>query len=163
MTNEQVQEMLKLINGFDQRRVVNAETIEAWADLFDRIEPADAMQAVRDHYMGVEADQMLMPATIIRRSHEIAARRAEQQAAELGQVRATCGRSGCKCTHTGECDAGWIDAGWQGNGNDQVRPCPMCRPEVTSIAASAASRRHFQTLIRDKDLRAEVSSQTAWD
>lgn len=163
MNNDQVREMLVMINGFDQRRVVTAETVEAWADLFDRVDPTDALQAVREHYLGVEADQMLMPATIIRKSNEIAARRAEREDAALGKTQVTCGRAACKCTHTGACDAGWIEVAAQGNGNDQVKPCPMCRPEVTSIAASSNSRRHFQTLIRDKGTREEVAAQSAWD
>lgn len=44
--------------------------------------------------------------------------------AELRDAHRPCPWSVCQCTHTGECEAGWIDRG------DYVAPCPQCRPEV---------------------------------
>lgn len=41
-----------------------------------------------------------------------------------------CDRPGCPCTHTGGCEAGWIEHKLRKHGRttDAVRPCPVCRP-----------------------------------
>lgn len=50
--------------------------------------------------------------------------------------RGHCGRPGCRCTHTENCDHGWIEG--QPYTHRGVRyaapqePCPACRPEAAA-------------------------------
>ena len=57
-----------------------------------------------------------------------------------------CGRSGCLCTHTLGCDAGWIASK---SHPGAYRACPNCAPTRSMILSKAHSTREAGALLRD--------------
>lgn len=162
--------MLILINNFDQRRTVTDAIVELWTEVFAEVEADDATRAVRDYYLTTAAKETISPGQILAGAALFSRTRAEQRRAAENSGGTPCGRKGCTCTHTEGCEAGWIETSTRdsrGITYDQVRPCPKCRGDVATIAASAKNREHFQALVRDKTLRTDAADQHqsdhAWD
>jgi uncharacterized protein YcbX len=162
--------MLNQINLFDQRRVVNDAIVELWTEVFENTDAADADRAVRDYYLTTPAKETISPGHILQSAAYFKRVREEQQRAAENSGGTSCGKKGCTCTHTDGCEAGWIETSTRderGVTYDQVKPCPRCRGDVATIAASAKNRQHFQSLIRDKSLRSDAAdehqSAHAWD
>lgn len=63
MTPSEVARVLAKASAFDQR-TVGAADVAAWHEILHRVELADALDAVRDHYTG--STDRLMPADVVR-------------------------------------------------------------------------------------------------
>ena len=79
------------------------------------------------------------------------------------ELRQRCGRKDCKCPHLFPCEGGWVDTADQWNGNEQVKPCVNCRPDVAAVVKSSGTRPDFQNMIRDLEKREAAASEHAWD
>ncbi len=75
----------------------------------------------------------------------------------------SCGKTSCPCSHSGECDRGWIWVQWVDKREftlrdgtikvretpyDGVRPCPICRPERAALFNQAQSPEELQRLLQ---------------
>lgn len=130
MDDRNVLQLLIFCNELDGRHAPNELKVRAWADVFNQgaagMTLEFAMDVAKRHHATV--DQMITPAVFVRswKTH-----RAAKEAA-FADAEAHCRRQGCACTHSGDCDRGWLDRG------DAVAPCPVCRPTLAGVLAEVS-------------------------
>lgn len=156
MNRHDIDRLLVYIRARDGRHVDNAVAL-AWLDDLGDIGYDEAKQAVGEHYR--TSDERIMPAHIRHRVRQAALAQAP------GGYGSHCGRTGCPCTHTGGCQAGWIDnsptdvqADLFDESDpqappvrvlyDSVRPCPACAPRRAEILEETPDRRRAQQKLR---------------
>lgn len=134
--------LLAVAAAFDQRTIGDADVI-AWYDVLSRWNFDDAKNVIRDFYSH-DHERRVSPGHI---NDTLIAEDLRRKLAERGSLGGDhCGNPDCDCTHTDECDRGWMEPIAM---ESAVVPCPRCRPGRSGKPGE--SRAQWQARIQLED------------
>lgn len=72
-----------------------------------------------------------------------------------------CGAQGCKCTHEGICNAGWLEVDGPVPQNEQpiAKPCWTCFPSLAAIVQSSTSQAELSYRARQRSAQVTVEQE----